>query len=1036
MSDKIILDFTTNSSSLREVGEKLDKTLTKASKAWKDSLAKDTSTAVMSGMRGAMGEGKVGSEWNKLIRAPFQHLEAEAIKAWNAGDKVRAENFRREIRERTKALEKEINARKEAYGEIFGAQKKSLLDQTRALERGADTFRSTVTGGDWVGALRNALEKGGQSLAKRGLAKQGQAERLAMAGGEGSAAAAGQAAKMGQMLSKIGTAAAGFAAIAGAVVMLIKLFIDLEAKVKEANKALLESSSAADFGFSRVQTLSGELRDTLEDIRKDTTDWGGFWAHGAKAKDQQEILSQLNQAGYAWEKIKGHIDDTADSLESYSDVANLVIGQSRVMGLSTAEMAQSMGSFTLETGVGLEDMAMQFSVVTREAAAAGVQTKRFFQTVSEATSGMAFYGVRIEETARILSTLDTMLGEFEGAKALQGLTGQYKGKGGQETLKEFIVKDQAFVREQMERVYDARLAQLERDFGDKLGDQSLDKLIAEASSEADLRKTLTEMGFSGEQRNQVSSLRRLQQAKSGNQAAQLVAAAGAGPGFDLAMQLRTALPLKEFGNDIGAAMDAIVAQNSEAGVIALEQLQSVTGMDRDRALALANETSAAFRALQEAQEGQRTIPEELQKLGYFIDQNTGEIKKAAVGHDGQITDEAKSSAVVIEDQFDILTARAVEDQKTMQEALTKDQEIAMSISDNVRSLSDALEQTVSMILERIYDGVMSIYRFIVRDHPEAAAALQKQEYRDEQIRKMRGDMEAARKQMGDLQKNIALESDPDRKREMEKKLQSLQTQQEVRAKHLQDMMQRDAEVKYKTIEEQAKESSVSEETQDRIDAASKGDSVTALEVWANPVEAARKMVGNRLGAAGRVREEFGEFSDAEHAAAQKRSLELSVDAARKVWDSSGGWDKAMALRSPLRLGGMALDIRNRATEQAYGEAIDEKDRKEELSVAEETAENTADLVKLSKQESQGWWLGDWFGTPKPAGDLVIPSNGGTPIITDSADTLVASRPGGVIEQAMGKGGSGGGPVNVNIYGGDQREIYNTLMRVLRETGYA
>jgi hypothetical protein len=41
------------------------------------------------------------------------------------------------------------------------------------------------------------------------------------------------------------------------------------------------------------------------------------------------------------------------------------------------------------------------------------------------------------------------------------------------------------------------------------------------------------------------------------------------------------------------------------------------------------------------------------------------------------------------------------------------------------------------------------------------------------------------------------------------------------------------------------------------------------------------------------------------------------------------------------------------------------------------------------------------------------------------------KPGGPIDRAL---GGGGGSVTVNIYGGDERRVYDVVKRVLQQTG--
>jgi len=73
-------------------------------------------------------------------------------------------------------------------------------------------------------------------------------------------------------------------------------------------------------------------------------------------------------------------------------------------------------------------------------------------------------------------------------------------------------------------------------------------------------------------------------------------------------------------------------------------------------------------------------------------------------------------------------------------------------------------------------------------------------------------------------------------------------------------------------------------------------------------------------------------------------------------------------------------------------------------------------------------------TEEVAHDFIYQGDGGargtlTPI--DGADTVVGAKPGGPLDRA---GGGGGGTVNISIYGGDERAVFDVVKRVLRESG--
>ena len=77
-------------------------------------------------------------------------------------------------------------------------------------------------------------------------------------------------------------------------------------------------------------------------------------------------------------------------------------------------------------------------------------------------------------------------------------------------------------------------------------------------------------------------------------------------------------------------------------------------------------------------------------------------------------------------------------------------------------------------------------------------------------------------------------------------------------------------------------------------------------------------------------------------------------------------------------------------------------------------------------------LPDWLR----ADDLIIPSDG-RPIMVNDQDDIMAYRPGGPIAEALAGGGGGKrGNLSVNVWGGNQQEVYATVMKALKAAGFA
>jgi hypothetical protein len=969
----------------------------------------------------AKAQGKVGKEWNKKLTGPLTQALGDLHQALRAGDIARVESIRRELELQAKGNREQLEAMKNAYEEIYKKQKQSASQMVDSFTEGADEFRSVLSGGDFARAFVDQLTKGAGKLQLLGQARQGRAAQLSAMGDTKGAQGMAQ---MGQTLAKVGAAVATFAAVAGAVVLLVKLFMDLESKAKDMNKAILESASASDFGLGRADVLGGKLTNTLEQIRSETTAVNdNFLRFRLSAKDQQDTLAALNQAGYTYARMKKDIDDARNSVESFSDVTVLAVTYSRNLGLGVTEMAQAMGQYQMETGTGIEQIAQQFSVITREAAAAGVQTKRFYQAVSEASSGMAFYGVRIEETARLLSTFDSLLGEAVGTEAFKALVGQYQDKSAQDALQDFLVKGQEFTTEQFSRAYERQLQVLSRDFAGDLGGQNLEDILKGAKSETDLVKTLADMGISGEKRSQISNLFGLRQAATGNRAAQMAYKGAAGPGFDIAMAMKAALPLQQFGDNIGQVFEAAVSGQNEAALIALQDLSKHTGKSFDQIKQLSIESQATFERLQKAQLEGGEIPEDLKKLGFFIDAETKEIKRGVINAEGNID---KVGATLVEDVYDVLAATPTEGEAQLQEALTKDQQIAAAMSREITGLSDIMEQTVAAILNEIYDVIVMMADFMFKDDKERMAELQLQKSTKEHTERAQEEYQKVTEEVKALQAKLDA-APPEQKDALIKELDELykkQVQAEEEVNRRKQAQEGSKNVAGKDILEQGAGTVLKDllgegaggRRSKALDRTIRDTSVTeAPSGWLNAVartlsptmamtQEAQFLAKGSSDIAAEIRAGLVESGLAE--ADIERIVAAAVKAADEAGASSTAWTAT----------GRFAQQREAAIVAAQLEA----GLKEPLLKIAENTETTSEFS----------WANLVTGMRK-ANDVIIPKSG-PPIITDSADTIVASKPGGAIDRAGGRGGS----VVLNINGGDQKEVYQTVLRALKESGLA
>jgi hypothetical protein len=1028
-----------------QIANEVGKSLSKVAKEWGTEVKELTGAAVQDATRFAFASGQAGAAMKKFVKDNLAGPYMEFRKAINAEDAAAAQKHHKVLQERARRFKRELDSMASAHERVQKRRERTGEQKVDAFAGAAQQLRGGPQG------IMSLLRGGGKGLGDLGKAKQQDAadlaEKAAKMKGPGAAKGAAKAAgmaNMGKTMAAMGTAVATFAAIAGAILMLIKLFADLESKMKGMNKTLLASAGAADFGLGHGDIVGGKLSDTLEELRNQTTALNSnFMKFRAGAEEQQKILSTLNQAGLSYARMNEEIKEGTKFMKSYSDVTAIALTYSRNIGVESGEIAQRMGAFTLETGDSLNEIAQGFSVIQREAMAAGFVTKRFYSTVIEATSGMAFYGVRIQETAQVLSSLDQLMGEAMGPEMLKQLTGKGKGMGADERLREIILKDPEFMADQYSKAFARKNASIANDFAKDLGKflqkgETLDDFLSLTETEISDRLAGK---LSAPQIERFTQASVLKQAGEGDTRAMQRARGFGGVGLELGL---ASSATQVFG---GKTINEVFAGEGEVDFIALakvtgksiDELEKLNTIFRNAASDLkAMEKLAAKDPAERSDEDRKFLKQMNAAFGATINESTREIMRGNIA---------------IEDAVEFAAGSTVDTSKELEQQMTKDQEIASEISRNITGLNEIMEQTIATTLNEIYNVLAAIGKVITSDTEQAARVAATESARDARLEALQKN-EEARDQEVKAQK--ALEK---AKAEGDTAQIALAKEALKQAKEETDATAAMA-VASEVVEETAKNLS-----NDQINA--QGAGVLAL------IDAIEESTGEKA---------FGGAGKKQFASELERTLPRmaagiedapwwDIHADLQEWQKNDPWIgtdidalgenwvedvlKNKALTSEL--GGeenvrkMAVEAQRKTSEMQEGFTLGDMTRENmaELQSAFSAAIAAQSAIGAFDRESQdpgfdvpeapmkmpggiaGGIVGGLTGGVVPVGDLILPAGGGAAYMTSASDSIFAAKPGGPIAQAMGGGST---TVINNIHGGDTLKIYNTIMQVLKATG--
>jgi hypothetical protein len=144
----------------------------------------------------------------------------------------------------------------------------------------------------------------------------------------------------------------------------------------------------------------------------------------------------MNQAGFTFREQKEIFGSNAKSMR-------LALVATQAFGVGSGEVAELMSNMTRDFAYGQQSIADGFLDIFGAAQMSGMGVKNFFTAVSEATSGMALYNFRLDDTLALLLGLEDVLGEDIGKEFFQELKQGYKDMGMQERTKTLMLTGSA-----------------------------------------------------------------------------------------------------------------------------------------------------------------------------------------------------------------------------------------------------------------------------------------------------------------------------------------------------------------------------------------------------------------------------------------------------------------------------------------------------------------------------------------------------------------------------------------------------------------
>lgn len=479
---------------LPKVGEKFRDTLKTAIKGGLDlkTVAKFTESFgdIKKKMADAVEE--VSKIESKLAMENITDREKKELKA-------RLKTVHREIEARQggfalemRHIERVARRREEAVRDASEILNRNMAEGVEAFGEGLESAFSKVQGGDFGGLMKGM----GKGMAGRGQAMQ--QGKMAQMKGIGP-----MVKSMGSLMTKLGPIIMGLGAVVGAIGAVMAIVAAADSQVKGFNKSLLE-------GGVQMGDLMHASEGAEEAITGISQGFSKALAHnrawGITAQENLDILAAYGAGGLTIRELAHDTDKAADRMVALKKATEAALGYSKLLGVSSAEVAANFADYMEELGMTLHGIQQRFSGIYSAAMESGFGIKRFYNMVLQATSGMSMYNVRLEEAASLLIHLGRILGQKMSGDFLQSLVQGFRDedtltrtqkvmkRGVEETLSDGRAGATEGARELLRKIADFKEADSVK--GGKLEKMLVDKVeltLEQAADPAQLAQAMSKM---------------------------------------------------------------------------------------------------------------------------------------------------------------------------------------------------------------------------------------------------------------------------------------------------------------------------------------------------------------------------------------------------------------------------------------------------------------------------------------------------------------------------------------------------------------
>lgn len=296
--------------------------------------------------------------------------------------------------------------------------------------------------------------------------------------------------KMGPLLETVAKLGPILSVASGAIMAIVKLFLDADAAAKDFNKELLSSASTSELlakSSGSTRSAMGDLEDTMKQIRDsavslDNLNWG------INKKDHLAVLNVMNSEGVSLDRMKNEAKAAGKAVGAFSaDMVHVSVAFSRNFGVSLSEISSFQAEMMTELGASAQTVTKQYASMATGAAESGIASNKFFNIIKGVSSDLSLYNMRMEDAVHMLTLLGKVMSPRNAQKFLQTSMQGFKTMGRAEKLRMTLLAGQGATKEIVERDLNRKTKSLAEKINDAMGGkgnvEEISKAIAAGGAE-------------------------------------------------------------------------------------------------------------------------------------------------------------------------------------------------------------------------------------------------------------------------------------------------------------------------------------------------------------------------------------------------------------------------------------------------------------------------------------------------------------------------------------------------------------------------